>query len=68
MPATQEPGVILADAAYSLAQVKERIGLGTAAIRTARRKGLIVRRIGRRTFVMGRDLLAYIDEHGTIVA
>ena len=60
-------GVISADAAYSLDQIKERLGLGTAALRTARRKGLIVRRIGRRSFVMGRDLLDFLDNHATIV-
>jgi len=60
-------GVISADAAYSLEQLRDRLGLGTAALRTARRKGLIVRRIGRRSFVMGRDLLQYLDEHATIV-
>ncbi len=60
-------GVISADAAYSLDQIKERLGLGTAALRTARRKGLIVRRIGRRSFVMGRDLLDFLDNQATIV-
>lgn len=60
-------GVISVDHAYSLEQVRDRLGLGTAALRTARRKGLIVRRIGRRSFVMGRDLLQYLDEHATIV-
>jgi len=66
----QQPpgGVISADHAYSLEQVKSRLGLGTAAIRTARRKGLIVRKIGRRSFVMGRDLLQYLDEHAKIVS
>lgn len=60
-------GVISANAAYSLEQVKARLGLGTAALRTARRKGLLVRRVGRRSFVLGKDLLAYLEEHATIV-
>lgn len=60
-------GVISANAAYSLDQVKARLGLGTAAMRTARRKGLIVRRVGRRSFVLGRDLLDYLENHATIV-
>ncbi len=63
----REPGVISADCAYDLAQVKNRLGLGPAAIRTARRKGLIVRRIGRKSFVMGRDILTYLDQHAVIV-
>ncbi len=60
-------GVISADAAYSLEQVKFRLGLGTAALRTARRKGLVVRRIGRRSFVMGRDLLEFLDNCAKVV-
>lgn len=63
----REPGVIREDCAYSLEQVKARLGLGTAAIRTARRKGLIVRRVGRKSFVLGADLLEYIREHANIV-
>lgn len=67
MDGHKEPGVIRADAAYSLEQVKARLGLGTAALRTARRKGLAVRRIGRKSFVLGRDLLQYLDEHAVVV-
>lgn len=64
---TESQGVeIRSDAAYDLATVK-KLGLGTAALRTARRKGLTVRRIGRRSFVLGRDLLAYLDEHAAVV-
>lgn len=63
----REPGVIRADCAYSLEQVKARLGLGTAAIRTARRKGLTVRRVGRKSFILGADILAYIQEHANIV-
>jgi hypothetical protein len=64
---TPHDGVeIKADSAYDLASVK-RLGLGVAALRTARRRGLVVRRIGRRSFVMGRDLLAYLDQHSVIV-
>ena len=60
-------GVISANAAYSLDQVKARLGLGTAALRTARRKGLIVRRVGRKSFVLGKDLLNYLEECCEIV-
>ena len=68
MSKTQEPGIIIADAAYSLDQVKSRLGLGTAAIRTARRNGLTVRRVGRKSFILGADLLAYIRDHANVVA
>jgi hypothetical protein len=63
----REPGVIRADCAYDLQQVKARLGLGTAAIRTARRKGLTVRRVGRKSFILGADILAYIQDHANIV-
>ena len=63
----REPGVIRGDCAYDLQQVKTRLGLGTAAIRTARRKGLTVRRIGRKSFVMGADILTYLRDVAEIV-
>lgn len=66
-PATPPGGVVSANCAYSLEQVKARLGLGTAALRTARRRGLTVRRVGRRSFVLGKDLLTYLEEHATIV-
>lgn len=63
----KDVGVLHADVAYSLAQVKSRFGLGTAALRTARRRGLLVRRVGRRSFVLGRDLITYLEQHATVV-
>ena len=68
--ATKPPesvGVISVNEAYTLDQVKSRLGIGTSALRTARHKGLQVRRIGRKSFVMGRDILAYLDEHAVVV-
>ena len=56
-----EIGEISADKLYTLAAIKWRLGLGAAALRTARRAGLRVRRIGRRGYVLGRDLIDYID-------
>lgn len=44
-----------------LAELGFRLGLGPSAIRTARRQGLKVRRIGRRKFVLGRDLIAFLE-------
>lgn len=68
-PAEAPPsgGVISANAAYSLQQVQDRFGLGPGALRTARRKGLLVRRIGSRSFILGKDMLDYIENHATIV-
>jgi hypothetical protein len=46
---------IMADAIYPLPDFMKRTGLAKAAIRMMRRSGLIVRRIGRRSFIWGRD-------------
>ncbi|MCA9259662.1 MAG: hypothetical protein KDA61_10705 [Planctomycetales bacterium] len=55
-------GVIDGNLAYSLSQVAIQIGLGSAALRKARREGLVVRRIGRKSFILGKDLLAYLEK------
>lgn len=55
------PGVVQSDCLYTLAEVQERLKLGQAAMRQARRAGLKVRTIGRRRFVLGRDLLEYAE-------
>ena len=55
------PGVITADAVYTLDEIRERMKLGQAAMRQARRAGLKVRKIGRRRYVLGRDILAYVE-------
>lgn len=49
------------DEIVPLAELDARLGLGPSAIRTARRQGLKVRRIGRRKFVLGRDLIAFLE-------
>ena len=53
-------GVILADATYPLPEFKRLSGLGEAALRQARRQGLMVTAIGRRRFVRGADFHAFI--------
>jgi len=58
-----EPGV-----AYSLDDFKRRSGMGAHALRTARRKKenpLVVRRVGRRGYVLGSDFIEYLKHHGT---
>ena len=55
------PGEISADSIYTLDEIELRLGLGQAAMRTARRAGLKVRKIGRRRYVLGKDLLAYVE-------
>jgi hypothetical protein len=57
---TPNLGVILADATYPLPEFKRLSGLGEAALRQARRQGLMVTAIGRRRFVRGADFHAFI--------
>jgi hypothetical protein len=59
--------VILPDAAYHLSAVKRQFGIGENALRQMRQRGLKVRRSGRRSFIIGRDLIAEIEQHGRIV-
>jgi hypothetical protein len=72
MPPTAETastsiGTIHADAAYSLTDLREKLGIGEWALRKMRRNGLRVRRYGRRSFVFGKDLIAEIERNGKIV-
>jgi hypothetical protein len=49
------------DEVVPLTELEARLGLGPSAIRMARRQGLKVHRIGRRKFVIGRDLIAFLE-------
>lgn len=62
--ATPSAGEINANSIYTLDEIRSRLGLGLAALRTARRKGLKVRRIGRRGYLLGKDVMAYIERAG----
>jgi hypothetical protein len=53
-------GVILSDATYPLREFQRISGLGDAALRRARRQGLVVSRVGRCGFVNGRDFHDYL--------
>ena len=55
-------GRISADQVLTLEAVQQELGLGRHALREARRKGLKVRRIGRRGYVLGADLIAFIRD------
>jgi hypothetical protein len=60
-------GVIEAGAAYTLAEFRERSGMGEWAVRKARHAGLRVRRVGNVWWVLGSDFLAWLarqDENG----
>jgi hypothetical protein len=57
---TDIAGEIHADSMYTLSEIHARLGLGTYALRQARKQGLPVRKIGRRSFVLGKDLLSFV--------
>ena len=57
--ARRRSGEIPADSMYTLSEIRARLGLGTYALREARRHGLPVRKIGRRSYVLGKDILAF---------
>ena len=64
MAETMRPGVtgaIADNELYTLAEIQERLKLGQHALRQARRAGLPVRRIGRRGYVLGSDVLAFVE-------
>ena len=65
MPAAFAPiEVIETSKVYPLAEFQRVTGMGTAALREARKKGLIVRRVGLRSFVRGEDFDDYVRDHG----
>lgn len=57
-------GVIRPDELYTLPEIVRRTGLGTWALRQARRNGLKVKYSGGRGFVLGRDLIEHISVTG----
>lgn len=58
---------IVADGVYALQEFRRRTGLGVHALRMARRGGLPVRRIGRQSFILGRDWLNFVAKSGKSV-
>jgi hypothetical protein len=55
-------GVISAGDIYGIAEFRRRTGLQQWAIRTLRKRGLRVHKIGNKLFVTGDDFLAYLRE------
>lgn len=62
--AIQQDGVIEAGKCYPIATFRVLTGMGHAAVREARKKGLLVRRVGLRSFVLGQDFLDFVRDHG----
>jgi hypothetical protein len=67
MRSTDSLGEIRPDTLYPLSVFQARVGWGERAMRQARRNGLIVRRLGVRSYVMGSDFLMYFNQHSEIV-
>ena len=62
-PPSPEPratGAIVPDALYRLDEVKARMGWRDAAFRAAVRAGLKTHRSGKRLYVLGSDLIAFV--------
>jgi hypothetical protein len=55
LPGEVHPGVL-----YRADELKGRMGWSDAALRAARRRGLVVRREGKRAYVLGEDVITYI--------
>jgi hypothetical protein len=63
-PTQHVPGVIAADALYRADELKARMGWRNAAFRAACRRGLRTHRVGKRVFVAGADVLAFVQQEG----
>lgn len=55
---------VIGDAIYPGELLERMTGLGRAAFREARRKGLKVHYLHGRVYVIGRDWIAYCEQHG----
>lgn len=55
-------GMIIPAAVYRLDEVKSRMGWRDAAFRAAVRAGLKTHRSGKRVFVLGSDLIAFVTK------
>lgn len=58
------PGLITADTLYRADELKARMGWRNAAFRAACRGGLRIHRVGKRVFIVGADVLAYVQRKG----
>lgn len=64
-PPQSVPGAIVSDAIYRADEAKARMGWKDAAFRAACRNGLKVHRVGKRAYVSGADLAAFITKGGS---
>jgi hypothetical protein len=61
-PPSGVPGAIIPDAIYRLDEAKARMGWRDAAFRAAVRAGLTTHRSGKRLYVLGSDLIAFVTK------
>ncbi len=54
------PGEVHPEVLYRADELKGRMGWSDSALRAARRRGLVVRREGKRAYVLGEDVIDYI--------
>lgn len=59
---TEPAGIIDERQAYSIGELMRRLGLGKSSLREARKNGLTLRRLGTRSFVLGRDVIAFLEK------
>lgn len=59
---TEQP--IRPDELYTLDSFMRYVGLGRSAIRQARAKGLVVRYVAARAFILGADWIDYVTTNG----
>lgn len=53
-------GFVQADQLYTLREFARRLGLGERALKTVRRRGLPVHRVGRAYYVIGDEAIAWL--------
>lgn len=61
-PLTPPSGEITPESLYRLDEVRARMGWREAAFRAAVRAGLKIYRSGKRTYVLGTDLVAFVTK------
>lgn len=64
--ATPTGGAIRADEAYALPDFQRITGQGSKSIRRARREGLPVTRIGRRSYILGEHWLEHLRKKSAV--
>ena len=61
-PTATSTGAVVPNALYRLDEIKTRMGWRDAAFRAAVRAGLKTHRSGKRLYVLGSDLIAFVTK------